>query len=195
MKLFTILFVLCCLSSCTDEQKETHSLINKNQQWPKSRVFTGNNSTFTISLTKEIEGLSFKKTDTLPTIYDKALLDVYGMENDTLSAIISVTHYGNEVIQKRNQETLFESSINTFLHSLQARSTQTMKCTKKLSQQTISGLRTFYSFIDGMTRYYGVSEMYMVSNRVYHITILSTSKDAITHSPSIALAFHSFMPQ
>jgi len=195
MKIIFLICIVLFLHSCSEEKKKEPNSILKKQQWPASTVFTGKNSTFTISLTKELDGLSFKRTDTLKTIYDNALQDVYMMEQDTLSIIISVTQYGKEVIQKRTQDKLFESSMNHFLHSLNAQSTQAMKCTKKMTNHTISGLRTFYSLMDGMTRYFGVSEIFMSQNRVYHIAILSTSKDAITQSPSISLAFHSFMPQ
>jgi hypothetical protein len=146
-------------------------------------------------LSKELNGISFKQTDTLKTIYDNAIQDVYLMENDSISMTISVARYSKNVIQKRKPEKLFESAMNNFLHALDAKSTQSMRCTKAIQNSSTEGVRTFYTFIDGMTRFYGTSEMYLFDDRLYHIAILTTSKDAISNSPSIALAFHSFMPQ
>jgi hypothetical protein len=195
MKYLCILFAVIFLTSCSDEKEQQLPSQNRKTQWPASSVFTGNNNSFVISLSKELSGISFKQTDTLKTIYDNAIQDVYLMENDSVSMTISVARYSKNVIQKRKPEKLFESAMNNFLHALNAKSTQSMKCTKAIQNSSTEGVRTFYTFIDGMTRFYGASEMYLFDDRLYHIAILTTSKDAISNSPSIALAFHSFMPQ
>lgn len=195
MKYLCILFAVIFLTSCSDEKEQQLPSQNHKTQWPASSVFTGNNNSFVISLSKELNGISFKQTDTLNTIYDNAIQDVYLMENDSISMTISVARYSKNVIQKRKPEKLFESAMNNFLHALNAKSTQSMRCTKAIQNSSTEGVRTFYTFIDGMTRFYGASEMYLFDDRLYHITILTTSKDAISNSPSIALAFHSFMPQ
>jgi hypothetical protein len=195
MKYLCILFAVIFLTSCSDEKEQQLPSQNHKTQWPASSVFTGNNNSFVISLSKELNGISFKQTDTLNTIYDNAIQDVYLMENDSISMTISVARYSNNVIQKRKPEKLFESAMNNFLHALNAKSTQSMRCTKAIQNSSTEGVRTFYTFIDGMTRFYGASEMYLFDDRLYHIAILTTSKDAISNSPSIALAFHSFMPQ
>ena len=195
MKYLCILFAVIFLTSCSDENEQQLPSQNRKTQWPASSVFTGNNNSFVISLSKELNGISFKQTDTLNTIYDNAIQDVYLMENDSISMTISVARYSKNVIQKRKPEKLFESAMNNFLHALNAKSTQSMRCTKAIQNSSTEGVRTFYTFIDGMTRFYGASEMYLFDNRLYHIAILTTSKDAISNSPSIALAFHSFMPQ
>lgn len=195
MKYLCIVFAVIFLTSCTDDKEQQLPSQNRKNQWPESKVFTGNNNSFVISLSKELNGISFKHTDTLRTIYDNALQDVYLMENDSISMTISVTRYSRNVIQKRKSEKLFESSMNNFLHALDAKSTHSMRCTKAIQNSSTEGLRTFYTFLDGMTRFYGTSEMYLFDDRLYHIAILTTSKDAISNSPSIALAFHSFMPQ
>lgn len=195
MKYLCILFAVIFLTSCSDEREQQLPSQNHKTQWPVSRVFTGNNNSFVISLSKELNGISFKQRDTLKTIYDNAIQDVYLMESDSISMTISVTHYSKNVIQKRKPEKLFESAMNNFLHALDANSTRSMRCTKVIQNSSIEGVRTFYTFLDGMTRFYGTSEMYLFNDRLYHIAILTTSKDAISNSPSIALAFHSFMPQ
>lgn len=195
MKYLCILFAVIFLTSCSDEKEQQLPSQNHKTQWPASSVFTGNNNSFVISLSKELNGISFKQTDTLNTIYDNAIQDVYLMENDSISMTISVARYSKNVIQKRKPEKLFESAMNNFLHALNAKSTQSMRCTKAIQNSSTEGVRTFYTFIDGMTRFYGASEMYLFDDRLYHIAILTTSKDAISNSPSIALAFHSFMPQ
>lgn len=195
MKYLCILFAVIFLTSCSDEKEQQLPSQNRKNQWPASKVFTGNNNSFVISLSKELNGISFKQRDTLKTIYDNAIQDVYLMENDSISMIISVASYSKNVIQKRKPEKLFESAMNNFLHALDAKSTQSMRCTKAIQNSSTEGVRTFYTFIDGMTRFYGTSEMYLFDDRLYHIAILTTSKDAISNSPSIALAFHSFMPQ
>lgn len=195
MKYLCILFAVIFLTSCSDEKEQQLPSQNHKTQWPASSVFTGNNNSFVISLSKELNGISFKQTDTLNTIYDNAIQDVYLMENDSISMTISVARYSKNVIQKRKPEKLFESAMNNFLHALNAKSTQSMRCTKAIQNSSTEGVRTFYTFIDGMTRFYGTSEMYLFDDRLYHIAILTTSKDAISNSPSIALAFHSFMPQ
>lgn len=195
MKYLCILFAVIFLTSCSDEKEQQLPSQNHKTQWPASSVFTGNNNSFVISLSKELNGISFKQTDTLNTIYDNAIQDVYLMENDSISMTISVARYSKNVIQKRKPEKLFESAMNNFLHALNAKSTQSMRCTKAIQNSSNEGVRTFYTFIDGMTRFYGTSEMYLFDDRLYHIAILTTSKDAISNSPSIALAFHSFMPQ
>lgn len=195
MKYLCILFAVIFLTSCSDEKEQQLPSQNHKTQWPASSVFTGNNNSFVISLSKELNGISFKQTDTLKTIYDNAIQDVYLMENDSISMTISVARYSKNVIQKRKPEKLFESAMNNFLHALNAKSTQSMRCTKAIQNSSTEGVRTFYTFIDGMTRFYGASEMYLFDDRLYHIAILTTSKDAISNSPSIALAFHSFMPQ
>jgi hypothetical protein len=195
MKYLCILFAVIFLTSCSDEKEKQLPSQNHKTQWPASSVFTGNNNSFVISLSKELNGISFKQTDTLKTIYDNAIQDVYLMENDSISMTISVARYSKNVIQKRKPEKLFESAMNNFLHALDAKSTQSMRCTKAIQNSSTEGVRTFYTFIDGMTRFYGASEMYLFDDRLYHIAILTTSKDAISNSPSIALAFHSFMPQ
>ena len=195
MKYLCILFAVIYLTSCSDEREQQLPSQNHKTQWPASSVFTGNNNSFVISLSKELNGISFKQTDTLNTIYDNAIQDVYLMENDSISMTISVARYSKNVIQKRKPEKLFESAMNNFLHALDAKSTQSMRCTKAIQNSSTEGVRTFYTFIDGMTRFYGTSEMYLFDDRLYHIAILTTSKDAISNSPSIALAFHSFMPQ
>lgn len=195
MKYLCILFAVIFLTSCSDEKEQQLQSQNHKTQWPASSVFTGNNNSFVISLSKELNGISFKQTDTLKTIYDNAIQDVYLMENDSISMTISVARYSKNVIQKRKPEKLFESAMNNFLHALNAKSTQSMRCTKAIQNSSTEGVRTFYTFIDGMTRFYGTSEMYLFDDRLYHIAILTTSKDAISNSPSIALAFHSFMPQ
>ena len=195
MKYLCILFAVIFLTSCSDEQEQQLPSQNRKTQWPASKVFTGNNNSFVISLSKELYGISFKQTDTLKTIYDNAIQDVYLMENDSISMTISVARYSKNVIQKRKPEKLFESAMNNFLHALNAKSTQSMRCTKAIQNSSNEGVRTFYTFIDELTRFYGTSEMYLFDDRLYHIAILTTSKDAISNSPSIALAFHSFMPQ
>lgn len=195
MKYLCIVFAVIFLTSCSDEKEQQLPSQNRKTQWPASKVFTGNNNSFVISLSKELNGISFKQTDTLNTIYDNAIQDVYLMENDSISMTISVARYSKNVIQKRKPEKLFESAMNNFLHALNAKSTQSMRCTKVIQNSSTEGVRTFYTFIDGMTRFYGTSEMYLFDDRLYHIAILTTSKDAISNSPSIALAFHSFMPQ
>lgn len=195
MKYLCILFAVIFLTSCSDEKEQQLPSQNHKTQWPASNVFTGNNNSFVISLSKELNGISFKQTDTLKTIYDNAIQDVYLMENDSISMTISVASYSKNVIQKRKPEKLFESAMNNFLHALDAKSTQSMRCTKAIQNSSTEGVRTFYTFIDGMTRFYGASEMYLFNDKLYHIAILTTSKDAISKSPSIALAFHSFMPQ
>lgn len=195
MKYLCIVFAVIFLTSCSDEKEQQLPSQNHKTQWPASSVFTGNNNSFVISLSKELNGISFKQTDTLKTIYDNAIQDVYLMENDSISMTISVARYSKNVIQKRKPEKLFESAMNNFLHALNAKSTQSMRCTKAIQNSSTEGVRTFYTFIDGMTRFYGTSEMYLFDDRLYHIAILTTSKDAISNSPSIALAFHSFMPQ
>ena len=195
MKYLCILFAVIFLTSCSDEKEQQLPSQNHKTQWPASSVFTGNNNSFVISLSKALSGISFKQTDTLKTIYDKAIQDVYLMEDDCISMTISVARYSKNVIQKRKPEKLFESAMNNFLHALNAKSTQSMRCTKAIQNSSTEGVRTFYTFIDGMTRFYGASEMYLFDDRLYHIAILTTSKDAISNSPSIALAFHSFMPQ
>lgn len=195
MKYLCILYAVIFLTSCSDEKEQQLPSQNHKTQWPASSVFTGNNNSFVISLSKELNGISFKQTDTLKTIYDNAIQDVYLMENDSISMTISVARYSKNVIQKRKPEKLFESAMNNFLHALNAKSTQSMRCTKAIQNSSTEGVRTFYTFIDGMTRFYGTSEMYLFDDRLYHIAILTTSKDAISNSPSIALAFHSFMPQ
>jgi hypothetical protein len=195
MKYLCILFAVIFLTSCSDEKEKQLPSQNHKTQWPASSVFTGNNNSFVISLSKELNGISFKQTDTLKTIYDNAIQDVYLMENDSISMTISVARYSKNVIQKRKPEKLFESAMNNFLHALNAKSTQSMRCTKVIQNSSTEGVRTFYTFIDGMTRFYGTSEIYLFDDRLYHIAILTTSKDAISNSPSIALAFHSFMPQ
>jgi hypothetical protein len=195
MKYLCILFAVIFLTSCSDEKEKQLPSQNHKTQWPASSVFTGNNNSFVISLSKELNGISFKQTDTLKTIYDNAIQDVYLVENDSISMTISVARYSKNVIQKRKPEKLFESAMNNFLHALDAKSTQSMRCTKAIQNSSTEGVRTFYTFIDGMTRFYGTSEMYLFDDRLYHIAILTTSKDAISNSPSIALAFHSFMPQ
>lgn len=195
MKYLCIVFAVIFLTSCSDEKEQQLPSQNRKTQWPASKVFTGNNNSFVISLSKELNGISFKQTDTLNTIYDNAIQDVYLMENDSISMTISVARYSKNVIQKRKPEKLFESAMNNFLHALNAKSTQSMRCTKAIQNSSTEGVRTFYTFIDGMTRFYGASEMYLFDDRLYHIAILTTSKDAISNSPSIALAFHSFMPQ
>ncbi len=195
MKYLCILFAVIFLTSCSDEKEQQLPSQHHKTQWPASSVFTGNNNSFVISLSKELNGISFKQTDTLNTIYDNAIQDVYLMENDSISMTISVARYSKNVIQKRKPEKLFESAMNNFLHALNAKSTQSMRCTKAIQNSSTEGVRTFYTFIDGMTRFYGTSEMYLFDDRLYHIAILTTSKDAISNSPSIALAFHSFMPQ
>jgi hypothetical protein len=195
MKYLCIIFAVIFFTSCSDEKEQQLPSQNRKTQWPASSVFTGNNNSFVISLSKELSGISFKQTDTLKTIYDNAIQDVYLMENDSVSMTISVARYSKNVIQKRKPEKLFESAMNNFLHALNAKSTQSMKCTKAIQNSSTEGVRTFYTFIDGMTRFYGASEMYLFDDRLYHIAILTTSKDAISNSPSIALAFHSFMPQ
>ncbi len=195
MKYLCIVFAVIFFTSCSDEKEQKLPSQNRKTQWPASKVFTGNNNSFVISLSKELNGISFKQTDTLKTIYDNAIQDVYLMENDSISMTISVARYSKNVIQKRKPEKLFESAMNNFLHALNAKSTQSMRCTKAIQNSSTEGVRTFYTFIDGMTRFYGTSEMYLFDDRLYHIAILTTSKDAISNSPSIALAFHSFMPQ
>lgn len=195
MKYLCILFAVIFLTSCSDEKEQQLPSQNHKTQWPASSVFTGNNNSFVISLSKELNGISFKQTDTLNTIYDNAIQDVYLMENDSISMTISVARYSKNVIQKRKPEKLFESAMNNFLHALNAKSTQSMRCTKAIQNSSTEGVRTFYTFLDGMTRFYGTSEIYLFDDRLYHIAILTTSKDAISNSPSIALAFHSFMPQ
>lgn len=195
MKYLCILYAVIFLTSCSDEKEQQLPSQNHKTQWPASSVFTGNNNSFVISLSKELNGISFKQTDTLNTIYDNAIQDVYLMESDSISMTISVARYSKNVIQKRKPEKLFESAMNNFLHALNAKSTQSMRCTKAIQNSSTEGVRTFYTFIDGMTRFYGTSEMYLFDDRLYHIAILTTSKDAISNSPSIALAFHSFMPQ
>jgi hypothetical protein len=195
MKYLCIVFAVIFFTSCSDEKEQQLPSQNRKTQWPPSNVFTGNNNSFVISLSKELNGISFKQTDTLKTIYDNAIQDVYLMENDSTSMTISVARYSKNVIQKRKPEKLFESAMNNFLHVLDAKSTQSMRCTKAIQNSSTEGLRTFYTFLDGMTRFYGTSEMYLFDDRLYHIAILTTSKDAISNSPSIALAFHSFMPQ
>jgi hypothetical protein len=195
MKYLCIVFAVIFFTSCSDEKEQQLPSQNRKTQWPPSNVFTGNNNSFVISLSKELNGISFKQTDTLKTIYDNAIQDVYLMENDSTSMTISVARYSKNVIQKRKPEKLFESAMNNFLHVLDAKSTQSMRCTKAIQNSSTEGLRTFYTFLYGMTRFYGTSEMYLFDDRLYHIAILTTSKDAISNSPSIALAFHSFMPQ
>lgn len=192
------IFPLICLLmfiGCTDESHKSSHLKSPKHQWPASKVFTGNGNAFIISLTKELEELAFKKTDTMNTIYGKALQDVYLMENDSISMTISIAHYNQDVLQKRKPEKLYESAINSFLHALQAEKSKSMQCSKSIQNRTIQGERTFYSLIDGMTKYYGVSEMYVFNGKMHHISILSTSKDNFSQSQSIALAFQSFMPQ
>jgi hypothetical protein len=195
MKYLCIVFAVIFFTSCSDEKEQKLPSQNRKTQWPASKVFTGNNNSFVISLSKELNGISFKQTDTLKTIYDNAIQDVYLMENDSTSMTISVARYSKNVIHKRKSEKLFESAMNNFLHALNAKSTQSMRCTKAIQNSSTEGVRTFYTFIDGMTRFFGTSEMYLLDDRLYHIAILTTSKDAISNSPSIALAFHSFMPQ
>ena len=195
MKYLCIVFAVIFLTSCSDEKEQQLPSQNRKNQWPASKVFTGNNNSFVISFSKELNGISFKQRDTLKTIYDNAIQDVYLMENDSISMTISVASYSKNVIQKRKPEKLFESAMNNFLHAMDAKSTQSMKCVKAIHNKSTEGLRTFYTMLDGMTRYYGTSEMYLFDDRLYHIAILTTSKDAFSNSPSIALAFHSFMPQ
>ena len=195
MKSIISLICVLILIGCTDESHKSSQLKSPKQQWPASKVFMGNGNSFTISLTKELEGLSFKKTDTIQTIYGKALQDVYLMENDTLSMTISITHYAQDVREKRKPEQLYESAMNTFLHALQAEKTKSMECSKSIQNISVKGERTFYSLIDGMTKYYGASELYAFNGNMHHIAILSTSKQAFAKSQSIALAFQSFMPQ
>lgn len=183
------------LIACSDEAKKSPQVQTQKKQWHASKEFTGNDNSFTISLTKEFDELAFKRTDTVNTLYDKALQDVYVMENDTLSLIISIAHYTQEVAEKRKSEKVIESAINSFLYALQAKKSTSMQCSKTIKNSIVQGERTFYSLIDGMTKYYGASEMYVFNGKLFHIAILSTSKDAFTQSKSIALAFHSFMPQ
>lgn len=195
MKSFIPLICLLMLIGCTDESHKSSHVQSPKQQWPASKVLTGNGNTFTISLTKELEGLAFKKTDTMNTIYGRALQDVYLMENDSISMTISIVQYNQDVLQKRKPEKLYESAMNTFLHALQAEKSKSMQCSKSIQNTSIKGERTFYSLIDGMTKYYGVSEMYVFNGKMHHIAILSTSKENFAQSQSIALAFQSFMPQ
>ena len=195
MKYLFIVFAVIFLTSCSDETEQQLPSQNRKTQWPASKIFTGNNNSFVIALSKELHGITLKQTDTLKTIYDSAIQDVYLLENDSISMTISVVRYSKNVIQKRKPEKLFESAMNNFLHALDAKSTQSMRCTKKIQNQSTNGVRTFYTLLDGMRRYYGTSEMYLYDEKLFHIAILTTSKDAISNSPSIALAFHSFMPQ
>lgn len=195
MKYLCIVFAVIFLNSCADQTEQQLPSQNRKTQWPASKVFTGNNNSFVIALSKELYGITFKQTDTLKTIYDSAIQDVYLLENDSISMTISVAHYSKNVIHKRKPEKLFESAMNNFLYALNAKSMQSMKCTKKVQNKSSEGVRTFYTLLDGMTRYYGTSEMYLFDQKLFHIAILTTSKDVISNSPSIALAFHSFMPQ
>ena len=195
MKSIISLICILILIGCTDESHKSAQLKSPKQQWPAAKVFTGNGNSFTISLTKELEELVFKKTDTMNTIYGKALQEIYLMENDSISMTISIAQYNRDVLQKRKPEKLYESAINSFLHVLQAQKSKSMQCSKTIQNKSIQGERTFYSLIDGMTKYYGASEMYFFNGTMHHIAILSTSKDAFVQSKTIALAFHSFMPQ
>jgi hypothetical protein len=195
MKFIFFFFLLILLNSCSDDKEHTSQSDKSKSQWPASKVFTGNSNAFSISLSKELNGFSYKQTDTLKTIYDKALQDVYLMENDSISLTITVTSYSKNVLLKRNAEKLFESAMNNFIYALHAKSTKSVTCTKIIQNNASKGLRTFYTLIDGMTKYYGTSEMYLFKGKLYHIAMLTTSKESFSESPSIALAFHSFMPQ
>ena len=106
MKYLCILFAVIFLTSCSDEKEQQLPSQNRKTQWPASKVFTGNNNSFVISLSKELYGISFKQTDTLKTIYDNAIQDVYLMENDSISMTISVARYSKNVIQKQEIEKL-----------------------------------------------------------------------------------------
>jgi hypothetical protein len=195
MKHFLILIVLFTIASCTDEKKDAVSQKTQKNIWPQSTEFTGNGNSFIISLTKELDDLSFKQSDTLKTLYGKAIQDVYSMENDSISLTISLARYNEQVMTKRKPEKLIESAMNTFLHTLKAQKTQSMICSKNIMKSSVSGVRTFYTILNGMTRYYGASEMYIHNGALYHIAILSTKKNAFSESQSVSLAFHSFMPQ
>ena len=196
MRILFLLSMLCCvLSACESQQHEHNSIQQQIKKWPSSTLFHGANNTFTISLANDLQGLELKKVDTLQTIFGRVEQKVYLIEQDTLSLMISIATYDQDIFEKRKSAKLYESTLNHFLHELKANRTRIEECSKIIQGKSTTGVRTFFAMEQEMKSYYGVSELYAYANRLHHIVILSQSKDSFLSSQSIALAFHSFMPQ
>lgn len=193
MRYILYMLSISLFASCNGEKGTVP--INNPRNKPISQLFVGMDSTFSIALSSPFQLLRYAGRDTLSTIYGEAIQDAYVIDNDTLSMIISIASYKEEVFNKRKISTLFESGINMFLHSLNAKKTTTHSCMKKFKSTVLNGERTFFSFTADGKRYFGVSEMYARNSRIHHICIISKNKEDFLNSDHIALAFNSYQPK
>jgi len=183
-----IVLVLCSCGETIDKPNSTTL-----RTWPSSTMFIDPDSLFSIRLSGLFQLQPIKTQDTVSTIYGKAYQDVYFFDRDSLSMLISVTKYAEQV-QKRPDKKIFESSVNTFLHSLGAKRTKTITSKKHINKTEIIGDRTFFTFRFNDIPRYGVTELYRWNSHLYQLIIISNKKDDFTTSDDIALAFHSFQP-
>ena len=193
MKYLASLLISLCLISCNKKSEETP--IVENRSFPKSKSFYAHDSSFSIELSSIFQQLRFAGTDTLQTMYGSAFQDTYIMENDSLSLMISIATFNDEMFEKRPYQKVYESSMNNFLHAMNAKQTSKQVSKKKLGKVQINGERIFYALTQYGKSFYGVSEMYHVKNTLHHIAIISSKKQVFTQSDDIALAFHSYMPR
>lgn len=193
MKYFITLFCVLFVSSCSNDSDIIP--VKKQRNKPTSQTFIGKDSTFLIELSSPFQQLRYSGRDTLSTMYGNAIQDAYILDHDTLSMIISIAKYDEEVFNKRKTSKLFESGMNMFLYSLNAKKTATQQCTKKNKSTIINGERTFFSFSADGKQYFGVSEMYSLNARTHHLCIITNNKKDFLKSDHIALAFHSFQPR
>ena len=193
MKYFITLFCALIVASCSNDSDVMP--VKKQRIKPTSQTFIGKDSTFLSELSSPFQQLRYSGRDTLSTIYGNAIQDSYILDHDTLSMIISIAKYDEEVFNKRKTSKLFESGMNMFLYSLNAKKTAAQQCTKKYKSTILNGERTFFSFSADGRQYFGVSEMYARNARMHHICIISKDKEDFLNSDHIALAFNSYQPK
>ena len=193
MKYIASLLISLCLISCNKKSNES-PLVEK-RSFPKSKTFHAQDSSFSIELSPIFQQLRFAGTDTLQTMYGSAFQDTYLMDNDSLSMMISIATFNEDMFEKRPYQKVYESSMNNFLHAMNAKQTSKQVSKKKLGKVQINGERIFYALTQDGKSFYGVSEMYHLKNTLHHIAIISSKKQAFTQSDDIALAFHSYMPR
>lgn len=193
MRYILHLLLVLLLASCNGDKSSAP--VNKHRNIPMSQKFVGKDSIFSIELSSPFQQLRYTGRDTLSTIFGDAIQDAYVIDNDTLSMIISIASYDDEVFNKRKDRTLFESAINMFLHSLNAKKTTTHTCKKNIKSTVLNGERTFFSFTSDGKRYFGVSEIYSRNARIHHLCIISKNKEDFLNSDHIALAFSSYQPR
>lgn len=193
MKYLASLLISLCLISCNKKSDETP--IVEKRSFPTSKTFHAHDSSFSIELSPIFQQLRFAKTDTLQTIYGAAFQDTYIMDNDTLSMMISIATFDEDMFETRPYQKVYESSMNNFLHAMNAKQTSRQVSKKKFGKDHIKGERFYYALTQDGKSFYGVSEMYHVKNTLHHIAIISSKKQAFSQSDDIALAFHSYMPR